>query len=46
MSTREEKIEVVKGHLETAKNIASLAENAQGKQKDLIYHLIENADRG
>ena len=29
MSTREEKMEVVKGHLESAKNLASLAEKNQ-----------------
>lgn len=50
MSTREEKIEVVKGHLESAKNLASLAEKTYhkpslNKAKKMIKQAEEDLSR-
>lgn len=50
MSTREEKVEVVKRHLETAKNLASLAEKAShrpslNKAKKMIKQAEKDLSR-
>jgi hypothetical protein len=50
MSTKEEKIDVVKSHLETAKNLASLAEKANhrpslNKAKKMIKQVEDDLSR-